>query len=70
MKEGSKMPRADWKQMQQYPVMVPPESLLKSLNDIIAPITDQLRVLTFQNRNLQEARDILLPKLMNGEVEV
>ncbi|MDD3249751.1 MAG: restriction endonuclease subunit S, partial [Smithellaceae bacterium] len=30
MKEGSKMPRADWKQMQQYPVLVPPDGLLRA----------------------------------------
>jgi type I restriction enzyme S subunit len=38
MKEGSKMPRADWKQMQQYPVPLPPDGLLSSFNDYIAPI--------------------------------
>jgi type I restriction enzyme S subunit len=69
MKEGSKMPRADWKQMQQYPVLVPAEPLLQLFNEIVGPITDQLRVLTFQNKYLQEARDILLPRLMNGEIE-
>jgi type I restriction enzyme, S subunit len=33
MREGSKMPRADWKSMKQYPVAVPPGGLLGALTD-------------------------------------
>jgi len=70
MKEGSKMPRADWKQMQQYPVPLPPDGLLRAFNDFIDPILNQLKTLAFANKRLSAARDILLPKLMNGEVAV
>lgn len=68
MKEGSKMPRADWKQMQQYSVPLPPDSLLKMFNSVIEPIINQLKVLSFNNRKLEKARDLLLPRLMSGEV--
>ncbi|QFY89952.1 restriction endonuclease subunit S [Magnetovirga frankeli] len=70
MKEGSKMPRADWKQMQQYPVPLPPDGLLRAFNDFIDPILNQLKTLAFANQRLTKARDLLLPKLMNGEVAV
>ena len=70
MKEGSKMPRADWKQMQQYVVPLPPEGVLVVFNSIIDPILQQLKTLSFENRNLSKARDILLPRLMSGEVVV
>lgn len=68
MKEGSKMPRADWKQMQQYPVPLPPDGLLRAFNDFIDPVLNQLKTLAFANKRLAKARDLLLPKLMNGEV--
>ena len=68
MREGSKMPRADWKQMKEYPVAVPPDGLLYTFNDTIASITAQLKNLTFQNQKLRIARDLLLPKLMSGEI--
>ncbi|HRV71331.1 MAG TPA: restriction endonuclease subunit S [Thermovirgaceae bacterium] len=68
MKEGSKMPRADWKQMKQYPVLLPQESLLGLFNSVISPILEQPKSLVFSNRKLIEARDLLLPRLMNGEV--
>lgn len=70
MKEGSKMPRADWKQMIQYPVLLPPEGLLADFTETITSITDQLRNLSSQNQKLRSARDLLLPKLMSGKIEV
>ena len=70
MREGSKMPRADWKLMRQYIVAVPPDGLLKTFNETISDITGQLKVLTFQNQKLRQARDLLLPRLMSGEIAV
>ena len=70
MKEGSKMPRADWKQMIQYPVLLPPEGLLADFTETITSITNQLRNLSTQNQKLRTARDLLLPKLMSGEIGV
>lgn len=70
MKEGSKMPRADWKQMKAFSLPVPPLSLLKSFDDLIQPTVEQLRSLSFANQKLRQARDLLLPRLMNGELAV
>ena len=68
MKEGSKMPRADWKQMQAYSVPVPPAGLLNSFDDTIQPVIAQLKSLSFANQKLRAARDLLLPRLMSGEL--
>lgn len=70
MKEGSKMPRADWKQMQAYSVPLPPSGLLSNFDDVIQPIIAQLKSLTFANQKLRAARDLLLPRLMSGEIAV
>ncbi len=70
MREGSKMPRADWKQMQAYPTPLPPEGLLGSFEGAIQHVVEQLKVLTFANQKLRAARDLLLPRLMSGEVAV
>lgn len=67
MKEGSKMPRADWKQMQAYQVPLPPPGLLSTFDGVIQPILAQLKTLTFANQKLRAARDLLLPQLMSGE---
>lgn len=70
MREGSKMPRADWKIMRASSMLLPPNALLDDFNDIASSIVRQLRTLSFQNQKLQQARDILLPKLMSGEIDV
>ena len=70
MKEGSKMPRADWKQMQQYSVQLPPDGLLSSFDSVIQDIIGQLKTLSFTNQKLRAARDLLLPRLMSGEIAV
>jgi type I restriction enzyme S subunit len=70
MKEGSKMPRADWKQMKAFSIPVPPPGLLKSFDDLIQPTVGQLRSLSFANQKLRQARDLLLPRLMSGELAV
>ena len=69
-KEGSKMPRADWKLMEKHSLMVPPRAILESLNETVQPILVQLRTLALQNQELRAARDLLLPRLMSGELEV
>lgn len=70
MREGSKMPRADWKQMQTYPAPLPPAGLLRSFEATITTIVEQLKTLTFANQKLRAARDLLLPRLMSGEIAV
>jgi len=68
MREGSKMPRADWKLMTTFPIALPSQGLLESFSETATAITDQLRNLCFQNQKLRAARDMLLPRLMSGEI--
>ena len=69
-KEGSKMPRADWKFMKQYPVLVPPQPMLNDFNNFVINAVSQIENLIFINQKLREARDLLLPRLMNGSIAV
>jgi type I restriction enzyme S subunit len=70
MREGSKMPRADWKLVKQYAIPFPPAGLLNSFNGFVESVTEQLKTLTFQTQKLRAARDLLLPRLMSGEIAV
>ena len=69
-KEGAKMPRADWNQMKNYTVLVAAENIQSKFESFIREIAGKIRALALQNKHLIEARDRLLPKLMNGEMEV
>jgi type I restriction enzyme, S subunit len=52
------------------PVILPTIHLLHKFNDTIEPIFNNIEILQNQNQKLKEARDILLPRLMNRTIEV
>ena len=64
------MPRADWKQMKSYPIMIADPTIQNTFENQIYTITRKIKCLALQIKRLSEARDRLLPKLMSGEVEV
>jgi type I restriction enzyme S subunit len=70
VREGSKMPRADWEFLISSLFLLPPRSLVDAFTITTEPMVAQLRTLAFQNRQLSRARDLLLPRLMNGEIAV
>lgn len=51
-------------------MLMPPRKLLEQFVDIVDPIFLQIKTLALQTTKLTAARDILLPKLMSGEVAV
>ena len=56
--------------LNELQISVPPESIGKELNFALENYFKQINTLHKQNTKLREARDILLPKLMNGQIEV
>jgi len=52
------------------PFIVPNEKLIKAFMEHVTPMPAQIDNLSIQIRNLRKARDLLLPKLMSGEVGV
>jgi len=51
-------------------ITIPKETELKAFTEKAKPIFTLISTLGEQNSKLREARDILLPKLMNGQIEV
>jgi type I restriction enzyme S subunit len=51
-------------------VVLPPEDLLKHFHEATEPSFRLISKLDQQNRKLAQARDLLLPRLMNGEIAV
>ena len=52
------------------PIVVPERMLLDDFEDQASTLHTQVRTLHRSNLKLAEARDLLLPRLMNGEIEV
>jgi type I restriction enzyme S subunit len=55
---------------EKFMVLIPPCSLLDLFNESAEPIFQQIKVLHAQTQKLRAARDLLLPRLMSGEIQV
>ena len=51
-------------------ILIPTHSLVQEYEAFANPIYGQITNLVSQNQRLKQARDLLLPKLMSGEITV
>lgn len=56
--------------MRKYKLLVPKDDILEAFADKVLPIVEQKRLLHQENLNLAAQRDMLLPRLMSGKLEV
>jgi type I restriction enzyme S subunit len=65
---GATMANVNKSKFSGIKVVIPSKQLLNLFSDFAKPVFDQIENLTISNALLAKARDLLLPKLMNGEV--
>ena len=65
---GSKMPRANWSVLEEYGVVIPKGKVAAQFSTLVADIIAQQQALIFQIQNLRRTRDLLLPRLLSGQV--
>lgn len=51
-------------------ILVPSSPLVEAFNEFAEPLLSHARSLQQQNHKLRAARDLLLPRLMSGEITV
>lgn len=59
-----------FKYLKEEMIIIPSQEIADSFNNIVDPLFKRVQVLRNINRNCEQARDRLLPKLMSGEIEV
>lgn len=52
------------------PLLTPTASVIGKFEEIANPIFSELTNLTLKNTNLRQTRDLLLPKLISGEIDI
>ncbi|HCI12444.1 MAG TPA: restriction endonuclease subunit S [Gallionellaceae bacterium] len=67
---GSKMPRANWSVLEEYPVAIPTLAVASQFSAVVRPAIQQMQTLIFQTANLRRTRDLLLPRLLSGDVSL
>lgn len=68
--KGAAYPAAVASDFQRAELLVPSPALLAAFNDFAEPLLSQIHNLHIQNQKLRTARDLLLPRLMSGELAV
>ena len=69
--KGSTMPYAIWEGgLGDMEIIIPTPEIAKKFNEIVLPMLRQIQNSYFENNRLREIRDLLLPKLMSGELDV
>lgn len=56
--------------IRSFPMLMPPRHLMELFNEVLMPAFDLWLNLQLQNQKLRAARDLLLPRLMSGEIAV
>lgn len=54
----------------QTPIVIPSENVRQNFEALAVPMYDQIQNLRVRNQNLRQTRDLLLPKLISGELDV
>ena len=67
---GTKMPVINWGVFQSMPMPLPPEQLVKDFEMLAGPMLYEIGVLSASNQVLRRTRDLLLPRLLSGELNV
>ncbi|QOZ07309.1 restriction endonuclease subunit S [Bradyrhizobium sp. CCBAU 51765] len=70
MKSGAAIPRIVLRDFKRLRILMPPQHLRKQYNDAATPIHELIRRISLANGKLANARDLLLPLLISGEVSV
>jgi type I restriction enzyme S subunit len=67
---GAAVPTLNRNDVHRIEILCPPNKLKSLFYDFANPVYAQIQKLEIYNLQLQQARDLLLPRLMNGEIAV
>ena len=70
MASGSAQPNFGPIHLKQIQILVPSKEILNAFDNLVNPIYEKVIILKSESQTLAALRDLLLPKLMSGEIRV
>jgi type I restriction enzyme S subunit len=67
---GATMVHITKESMEKKKIIIPSQSIMTEFGDIVGEIISRVQLLKEQNTNLTRQRDLLLPRLMSGKLQV
>ncbi len=65
---GTKMPRTNWNDIARYEILLPPKRVAAAFTEKVEPLIERIIANIHESRTLAVLRNLLLPKLMSGEL--
>lgn len=67
---GTALKSVNQETLKNIKILMPPKESLEAFRNLIEPIFDQISKLSLKNLSLSKTRNLLLPKLISGEIDV
>lgn len=67
---GAAQPKITQENMNRIPFVVGPEGLHRRFDEFVKPAISQAQTIERQIQNLRRTRDLLLPRLLSGQIDV
>ena len=67
---GSAQPNYGPSHLKLMFIIAPSETIGKKYEELVSPIENKIKILVKKNKNLRQTRDLLLPKLISGKIDV
>ncbi len=68
--DGATMANVNKSKFSSIEVLLPPQKIIEEFAKITKPFLDQIRILQISNTKLTKARNLLLPRLMDGRIKL
>ena len=68
--DGAAQPNMSGHQIEGFPILLPMKALCQDFSEMVNPFLLEIDNLIHRNRNLRQTRDLLLPKLISGELDI
>jgi len=67
---GAAVPTLNRNDVHKLPIIIPSRMIIEEFDSYVSSMFEMKRIFTQKNINLRQTRDLLLPKLISGEVKV
>lgn len=68
--DGAAQPNMSGSQIEGMEVVLPSQKIIDKFEHLVSPMSSEIDTLLLKNQNLRQTRDLLLPKLISGEIAV
>lgn len=70
LSNGAKMPRTNWSDLSSYRIAIPPANCAAAFDGIARAFVERIQANILTMRTLAELRDLLLPRLISGRLQL